>query len=63
MGLEYYADHYTTIHYRGDSRILWKGDFSRLYLERFADLKLVKEERLRYLNNENVDSFFMLARS
>jgi pseudaminic acid biosynthesis-associated methylase len=62
LGLEYYADDYTAIHYRGDRRFLWKTDFPRLYLEKFPDLKMVREERLRYLYNSNVDSFFMLAK-
>lgn len=61
-GLEYYADKFTEVTYRGHKNLLWKADYARLYLERFDDLELVKEERLKYLNSENVDSMFLLRR-
>jgi hypothetical protein len=41
---------------------LWKMDFVRRYLERFDDLELVKEQRLPYLNSENVDTVFLLKK-
>lgn len=61
-GFEYYADKYTEITYRGHGNLLWKADFARLYLDQFGDLELVKEERLKYLYNDNVDSMFLLRR-
>jgi hypothetical protein len=32
------------------------------YLERFNDLDLIREERIKYLHSENVDSMFMLRK-
>jgi pseudaminic acid biosynthesis-associated methylase len=61
-GFEYYADKYTEIAYRGHRNLLWKADFARLYLDQFGDLELVKEERLKYLDNDNVDSMFLLRK-
>ncbi len=61
-GLEYYADEYTNITYRGQENLLWKTDFARLYLELFDDLELVKKEWLQYLDNDNVDSLFLLRK-
>lgn len=61
-GFEYYADKYTEIPYRGHRDLLWKADFARLYLDQFGDLELVKEERLKYLCNDNIDSMFLLRR-
>ena len=61
-GLEYYADEYTEIPYRGHKNLLWKADFGGLYRERFGDLEFVKEERLEYLDNDNADAMFLLRK-
>ena len=61
-GLEYYAPQVTEIAYRNHNSLLWKMDYARLFLERFDDLKLVKEERLKYLTDENVDTAFLLEK-
>lgn len=62
-GFEYYADEYTEITYRGNTGLLWKTNFAKLYLDRFADLELVKEEKYKYTNNDNVDSMFLLRKN
>ena len=61
-GLEYYAPQMTDVVYRSHSNLLWKADYARLYLQRFADLELVREDRLSYLDNDNVDTMFLLRR-
>jgi len=61
-GMEYYAPKATEVIYRNHSGLLWKMDFARCYLERFADLELVKEQRLPYLENSNVDTVFLLRK-
>jgi len=61
-GFEYYAPETAEIVYRGQHSLLWKTDFARAYLEEFDDLELAQEERLRYLDNENVDTAFLLRR-
>jgi pseudaminic acid biosynthesis-associated methylase len=61
-GLEYYAPQMTEINYRGFDSLLWKTDYAHLYRETFDDLELVKEERLRYLGNQNTDTMFLLRR-
>ncbi|MDD5327083.1 MAG: methyltransferase domain-containing protein [Phycisphaerae bacterium] len=61
-GTEYYADSYTEVEYRGNSNLLWKTDFSSLYLNSFEDLELVKEKKLKYLDNENVDTMYLLKK-
>jgi pseudaminic acid biosynthesis-associated methylase len=62
LGTEYYASHATQLDYRGHSALLWKMDYAREYLSRFSDLQLVSEERLPYLDSENVDSMFLLKK-
>jgi pseudaminic acid biosynthesis-associated methylase len=61
-GFEYFADKYTQVPYRGHDNLLWKTDFASLFLERFHDLKLIKEERYKYLNNDNVDTMYLLQK-
>jgi pseudaminic acid biosynthesis-associated methylase len=59
-GLEYYSEQLTEVEYRGHQSLLWKADYSRLYLQQFPALELVLEDRLRYLGNDNVDTVFLL---
>jgi len=57
---EYYSDVYTGITYRGHNDLLWKANFSKLFLDHFDDLRLVKEELFTYLDSDNVDAMFLL---
>lgn len=61
-GFEYYADECTEIMYRGHKNLPWKANFAKLYLEQFSNLALVKEKRFKYLNNDNMDSMFLLKK-
>jgi len=61
-GFEYYADEHTEITYRGHKELLWKADYAKLYLQQFEDLKIVKEERLKYLDSDNMDTMFLLKK-
>lgn len=61
-GFEYYADKYTEVNYRGNEGLLWKTNFAKLYLDRFSDLVQVKEEKYKYINNDNVDSMYLLRK-
>jgi pseudaminic acid biosynthesis-associated methylase len=61
-GFEYYADSYTEVRYRGNDNLLWKTDFAGLYLNSFEDLDLVKEKKLKYIENENVDTMFLIRK-
>src|SRR3990172_489447 len=62
-GYEYYAPEPTEVVYRGQSGLLWKADFSRLYRENFRDLETVREERLRYRDSTNEDAMFLLRKA
>lgn len=60
---EYYSDAYTQINYRGHSDLLWKANFSKLFLQRFKNLLLVKEEHFKWLDNSNnIDFMFLLQK-
>lgn len=62
FGFEYYSENRIEIEYRGHRDLLWKEDFARKYLELFNDLDLVKEEKIKYTDNENVDCMFLLKK-
>jgi len=61
-GFEYFADAYSGILYRGRRDLLWKANFAKMYCDRFKDLVLVKEERIKYLDNDNADSMFLIRK-
>jgi pseudaminic acid biosynthesis-associated methylase len=62
-GCEYYADEYTEGGtYRGQSNMFWKANFAKLYTDLFRDLKPVKEKRLKYLSDENIDTMFLIEK-
>jgi pseudaminic acid biosynthesis-associated methylase len=61
-GFEYYAKDHIEVTYRGHNNLLWKADFSRLYLQAFNDLERVQEDHLKYLDSDNVDSMFLLQK-
>jgi pseudaminic acid biosynthesis-associated methylase len=59
---EYYSKVYTQIDYRAHAELLWKANFFKLLLDRFSNLRLVREEFFKYLNNDNVDAMFLLQK-
>jgi len=61
-GFEYYSDEYTQVDYRGHRDLLWKTNFLKLFLDRFTKLAVVKEEHFKYLDNDNVDTMFLLEK-
>jgi len=62
-GFEYYSDRYEEVVYRGKKGLLWKANFPRLYLDLFKDIKSVKEKKIEYLNDSNIDIIFLLEKS
>jgi len=61
-GFEYYEEKYTEIIYRGKKDLLWKANFAQLYLNLFENIKLIKEKKIKYLNNDNIDVMFLLKK-
>lgn len=61
-GFEYYSDAYTEVTYREHEELLWKTDFAKLYLDSFDDLELIKEKRVKYLKDENIDTMFLVRK-
>ena len=61
-GFEYYDEKYTEVIYRGNKNLLWKTNFSKIYLSLFDDLEIIKEKKLKYLNDNNIDLMFLLKK-
>jgi pseudaminic acid biosynthesis-associated methylase len=62
-GFEYFAEQLTEVAYRDRAEMLWKGNYTKLYLQQFSDLTLVKEQKYKYLDSDHVDSMFLLTKS
>ena len=61
-GFEYYNPTPVEIEYRGERGLLWKRDFAQAYLGYFPQLKMVREKKFKYLENDNVDQMFLLEK-
>jgi len=61
-GLDYYSKDFQEVEYRGNSNALWKADYAKEYIKNYPELKLIKEERYKYLSNTNVDVMYLLSK-
>ncbi|MBI1888692.1 MAG: methyltransferase domain-containing protein [Candidatus Spechtbacteria bacterium] len=61
-GFEYFAPELSEITYRGKKDLLWKRDFCALYLQRFPDFKIVKEQKFSLKGSENQSQMFLLKK-
>ncbi len=62
LGFEYFDEEYLEVEYRGQKDLLWKTNFAKLYTDNFQELKLLKEKRIKYLTNDNLDTMFLLEK-
>jgi hypothetical protein len=62
-GMEYFSEMGEEIAYRGRQGLLWKADFCKLYLERFPDLRVVRQQRYPRRDGANQDIMFLLERA
>lgn len=61
-GYEYYSRELEEVIYRGHKEVLWKRDFCKYYLENFSELKIVKDEKIKWINNNNINQMFLLGK-
>jgi len=61
-GFEYFSEKTKEIKYRGNENLLWKTNFSERYIGSFSDLKLVKEKKYKYTEDDNIDVMFLLIK-
>jgi len=64
-GFEYYSDSMTEINYRGNTCVLWKGDYVSMFTKIFPDLTLIKKRFYPYINGHelgNVDCMYLLEK-
>lgn len=62
-GYEFFNPEMVEIDYRGHSDKHWKGDYAKKFIELFPDLKLIKVEKYKYLDNDNIDAMYLLEKS
>jgi len=61
-GFEYFSEKEEEIEYRGNKNLLWRNNFMKLYLDRYPNLKVVKEKKFKYTQNDNKDNMFLLEK-
>jgi pseudaminic acid biosynthesis-associated methylase len=59
---EYFSEECTEIEYRGNKNKLWKNNFIKLFIDRFPDLKIIKQKKLKYLDSDKEDMMFLLEK-
>jgi len=60
-GFEYFSKNTEQVLYRGKENLLWKADFAKIYLDNF-DLEMVKQKKVKYLKDDNIDAMFFLKK-
>ena len=62
-GFEYFSNKFEEIIYRKNKDLLWKTDYTELFLKRFKNLHLEKEKFYRNIsNNKEIDAMFLLKK-
>jgi len=63
-GFEYFAPEYTEVSYRGNSDLLWKTDFSSLFLGHSKNLEIVREQKFNCKDEPgNIDKAYLLSKN
>lgn len=61
-GWEYFSEEPVHVPYRGQDHLLWKRDFVRLFQQHLPGLECVTERRLKYLQDGNTDTMYLLRK-
>jgi len=61
-GFEYFSEQIVDINYRGNNGFLWKADFAKIFQENHSELKEVKREFFKYLQDDNTDYMYLLEK-
>ena len=61
-GAEFFSSKCEKLNYRGHKNKMWRNNFPKLFLEEYPDLTIVKEKRLPYLKDKNVDVMYLLRK-
>jgi len=63
MGFEYYAPETTDVNYRGNKGFLWKADFAKIFETNFPNLREIRRDYYKYVENENIDYAYLLQKN
>ncbi len=62
-GFEYFSEKYESVEYRNNADLLWKTDFSNLFLKNFPNLKSIFSKKYPCLNFKgNTDKAYILEK-
>lgn len=61
FGLEYYSDTITEVNYRGNSDVLWKQNFPKLFIK-FPNMSSIHEKKFFYKSSNLCDIAYLLIK-
>lgn len=61
-GFESFAENFDKRDYRGNDNRFWRGDYAKKYIEFFPDLKLVKSEKYKFIENDNIEMMYLFEK-
>jgi pseudaminic acid biosynthesis-associated methylase len=62
FGYEYFNEDLKEIEYRGNKNVLWKQDFPRLFIKSNPSMKIIKEIKYQYENDNNIDVGYLIKK-
>lgn len=62
MGWEYYDLQTKQLNYRENQGYMWKADYAGIYQQTFPGLQIIDQHLIKYRNNDNQDSIFLLEK-
>ena len=60
---EYYSDKLIEVNYRGHEETLWKQNFPQLFLNEDSKLKIIKQEKIYWKNEDLCDIIYLLKKN
>jgi pseudaminic acid biosynthesis-associated methylase len=61
-GFEYFSRTPQEIMYRGHSDYMWKMDYCQMFQNKFPELKILMDLKLKYLDSDNVNQGYLLKK-
>lgn len=61
-GSEYFSEGVEEISYRGHSGVLWKTNYCKLFQNKFPDLKVLMELKVKNIGDDNIDQLYLLEK-
>jgi pseudaminic acid biosynthesis-associated methylase len=62
FGFDYFSNELVEINYRGNSNVLWKQNFPKLFQKNSPNLKIIKQQKIYWKNENLCDIAYLLEK-